>query len=81
MATPMEYDVLREIYSSERASLSRLRVKYGIDTKQFEAAKNKFVQVWINEVQGLDLKDIDYQAAAKKLKDAAKPWTDLEEKM
>jgi hypothetical protein len=77
----MEYDTLREIYSSERASLSRLRVKYGINTKQFEADKNKFVQVWINEVQSLDLKFINYQTAAKNLKDTAKPWTDLEEKM
>jgi hypothetical protein len=77
----MEYDTLREIYSSERASLSRLRVKYRIDTKQFEADKNKFVQVWINEVQSLDIKFIDYQTAAKNLKDAAKPWTDLDREL
>jgi len=81
MATPIEYDVLREIYSSKRASLSRLRVKYGIDTKQFENDKNRFVQVWIDEVQDLDLKEIDYQVAAAHMKEVAKPWTDIEEEL
>ena len=80
MATPMEYDVLREIYSSARASLSRLRTKYGIDTKQYEDNKNRFVQVWINEVQSLDLEEINYQLAAQNLKSTAKIWTDPEEK-
>jgi len=76
MATPMEYDTLREIYSSAMAALTRLETKPGIDPAQFKEAENNFVQVWLNEVKRKDLKDIDYQATAQKMKDAAKPWTD-----
>ena len=76
MATPMEYDTLREIYSSVMAALTRLEMKPGIDPAQFKEAENNFVQVWLNEVKRKDLKDIDYQTAAKKMKDAAKSWTD-----
>jgi hypothetical protein len=81
MATPMEYDTLREIYSSAMATLSRLRIKYGIDVAQFEEAENTFVQAWLNEVKRKDLEDIDYHAAAQKMKDAAKPWIDLEDEL
>lgn len=81
MATPMEYDVLREIYSSKRASLSRLRVKYGIDTKQFEKDKDRFVQIWINEVQDLDLEEIDYDLAREHLNEASNPWTKIEKEL
>ncbi len=77
MATPMEYDTLREIYSSAMAALTRLEMKSGIDPAQFKEAENNFVQVWLNEVKRKDLKDIDYQAAAQKMKDAAKPWTTI----
>ena len=79
MATPMEYDVLREIYSSAMAAFTRLEIKYGIDTKQFEANRNRFVQVWLDEVKRKDLEAIDYQAAAAHMKEAAELWTDLEE--
>ncbi len=81
MASPMEYDVLREMYSMAMAALTRLKIKYGVDTEQFNEAENEFVQVWINEVKSLDLEEINYQAAAQKMKDAAKPWTDLEEEL
>ncbi len=77
MATPMEYDTLREIYSSAMAALTRLEMQPGIDPAQFKEAENNFVQVWLNEVKRKNLKDIDYQAAAQKMKDAANPWTDL----
>jgi len=77
MTTPMEYDTLREIYSSAMAALTRLEMKSGIDPAQFKEAENNFVQVWLNEVKRKDLKDIDYQAAAQKMKDAAKPWTTI----
>jgi len=79
MATPMEYDVLREIYSSAMAAFTRLEIKYGIDTKQFEANRNRFVQVWLDEVKRKDLEAIDYQATARHMKKVAKPWMDLEE--
>ena len=81
MATPMEYDTLREIYSSAMAALTRLKIKYGVDTEQFNEAENEFVQVWINEVKSLDLEEINYQAAATHMKKVAKPWTDLEEEL
>ena len=74
MATPMEYDTLREIYSSAMAALTRLEMKPGIDPAQFKEAENNFVIVWFNEVKRKDLKDIDYQTAAQKMKDAAKSW-------
>ena len=78
MATPMEYDVLREIYSSAMAALTRVETQQGIDAAQFKNAEDNFVQVWLNEVKRKDLKEIDYQAAAQKMKDAAKPWIDME---
>ncbi len=78
MATPMEYDTLRELYSSAMAALTRLETQQGIDVAQFKDAEDNFVQVWLNEVKRKDLKEIDYQAAAQKMKDAAKPWIDME---
>ncbi len=77
MATPMEYDTLRELYSSAMAALTRVETEQGIDAEQFKEAENNFVRVWLNEVKRKDLKEIDYQAAAQKMKDAAKPWTDF----
>jgi predicted nucleic acid-binding protein len=74
VATPMEYDVLRELYSSAMAALTRLELRYGIDTAQFKEAKDNFVRVWLNEVKRKELEAIDYQAAAQKMKEAAKPW-------
>jgi len=76
MATPMEYDTLREIYSSAMAALTRLEIRQGIDATQLKEAENNFIQVWLNEVKRKDLEAIDYQAAAQKMKDAAKPWVD-----
>ena len=55
MATPMEYDTLREIYSSAMAALTRLEMQSGIDPAQFKEAENNFVQVWLNEVKRKDL--------------------------
>ena len=78
MATPMEYDTLRELYSSAMAALTRLETQQDIDAAQFKDAEDNFVQVWLNEVKRKDLKEIDYQAAAQKMKDAAKPWIDME---
>ena len=78
MATPMEYDTLRELYSSAMAALTRVETQQGIDAAQFKDAEDNFVQVWLNEVKRKDLKEIDYQAAAQKIKDAAKPWIDME---
>ena len=77
MATPMEYDTLRELYSSAMAALTRVETQQGIDAEQFNEAENNFVQVWLNEVKRKELKEIDYQVAAQKMKDAAKPWTDF----
>ena len=48
MATPMEYDTLREIYSSAMAALTRLEIQEGIDVAQFKEAENNFVGVWVN---------------------------------
>ena len=81
MATPMEYDTLREIYSSAMAALTRLETQPGIDATQFKEDENRFVQVWLNEVKRKDLEEIDYPAAAQNLKSTAKIWTDLEEKL
>ena len=81
MATPMEYDTLRELYSSAMAALTRLETQQGIDVAQFKEAENNFVQVWLNEVKRKDLEAIDYQEAAQKMKDAAKPWTNLAEEL
>jgi hypothetical protein len=77
----MEYDVLREIYSSKMSSLARLEVKYGINIKQFEKDEDRFVQIWINEVQGLDLEEIDYDLAVRHLNEAAKRWMMLESEL
>ena len=81
MATPMEYDVLREIYSSKMSSLSRLEVKYSINTKQFKEDEDRFIQIWINEVQGLDLEEIDYDLAREHLNEASNPWTKIEKEL
>jgi len=81
MATPMEYDTLRELYSSAMAALTRLETQQSIDAAQFKDTEDSFVQVWLEEVKRKELKEIDYQAAAQKMKDAAKPWTNLEEIM
>ena len=70
----MEYDTLREIYSSAMAELTRLEKQENADTEQFKDAEDNFVQVWLEEVKRKDLEDIDYQAAAQKMKDMAKPW-------
>ena len=78
MAIPMEYDTLRELYSSAMATLTRVEAQQGIDAAQFKDAENSFVQVWLNEVKRKDLEAIDYQAAAQKVKDAAKPWLSRE---
>ena len=78
MATPMEYDTLRELYSSAMAALTRVETQRGIDAAQFKEAENSFVQIWLNKVKRKDLEAIDYQAAAQKMKDAAKPWIDME---
>ena len=80
MASPMEYDTLREIYSSAMAALTRLEIQQGIDAAQFKEAENNFVQVWLNEVKRKDLEEINYQSVAQKMKDAAKPWMSLETK-
>lgn len=77
MASPMEYDVLREMYSSAMAALTRLEIKYGIDTEQFKSNRKQFVDIWLEDVKRKNVEDINYQAAAQKMKDAAKPWTDL----
>ena len=74
----MEYDTLRELYSSAMAALTRLETQQSIDATQFKEAENNFVQVWLNEVKRKELEAIDYQAAAQKMKDAAKPWIDME---
>ena len=63
------------------AALTRVETKQGIDAAQFKEAENNFVQVWLNEVKRKDLEAIDYQAAAQKMKDAAKPWMDFEEEL
>ncbi len=81
MATPMEYDTLREIFSSAGAALHRLKVTYGVAIEQYAKDKEKFNTIWINEIHKKDLKNINYQEAARKLKDAAKPWMDLVEKL
>ena len=81
MATPMECDVLRELYSSAMAALTRLELRYGIDVEQFKEAEDNFVQVWLNEVKRKDLEDIDYETAAQKMEDAAKPWTIMEDEL
>jgi len=77
----MEYDTLREIYSSAMAALTHLEVRSGIDTEQFKEAENNFVQVWLNEVKRKDLEAINYQVAVVHMKEAAKFWTDLEEEL
>jgi hypothetical protein len=81
MATPMEYDTLRELYSSAMATLTRLEMQQGIEAAQFKEAENNFVQVWLNEVKRKNLKEIDYQAAAQKMKEAARPWASLAEEL
>ena len=81
MATPMEYDTLRELYSFAMAALTRLEMQPGIDAAQFKEAENNFVQVWLGEVKRKDLEAIDYQAAAQKMKEAAKPWNSLTEEL
>ena len=45
MATPMEYDTLRELYSSVMAALTRLETQQDIDVAQFKEAENNFVQI------------------------------------
>jgi hypothetical protein len=75
----MEYDVLRELYSSAMAALIRLEIQLGIDVEQFKEAEDNFVQVWLNEVKRKDLEDIDYETAAQKMEDAANPWTIMDD--
>jgi len=44
VATPMEYDTLREIFSSAGAALHRLKVTYGVGVRR----KHKASQYWIS---------------------------------
>ena len=55
MATPMEYDTLREIFSSAGAALHRLKVTYGVAIEKYAKDKEKFNAIWINEVHKKDL--------------------------
>jgi len=81
MATPMEYDTLREIYSSAMASLTRLELHYKVDIEKFKDDENKFVQVWIDEVKRKDLEDIDYRLSTDKMNNASKAWMTLNQKL
>jgi len=81
VATPMEYDTLREIFSSAGAALHRLKVTYGVAIEKYAKDKEKFNAIWINEVHKKDLEQIDYKTTALHLKAAAKPWMDLAVKL
>lgn len=77
MATPMEYDTLRELYSSIISTLTRLEVKYNIDGEQFRESENRFMQTWLTDVRNKELENINYHEAALKMKKEAKPWMDI----
>ena len=51
MATLMEYDILREMYSTPMAALTQLATQPGINATQFKEAENNFIRVWLNEVK------------------------------
>ena len=76
MATPMEYDTQREIFSSAGAALHRLKVTYGVAVEKYTKDKEKFNKIWINEVHKKDLEQIDYKTTVLDLKAAAKNWMD-----
>ena len=76
MATPMEYDTLREIFNSAGAALHRLKVTYGVKIEKYTKDKEKFNTIWINEVHNKDLNQINYQKTALDLKVVAKSWMD-----
>ena len=67
MATPMEYDTLREIYSSAMATLTRLEIKKIVNKSQFKEDEEK------------NLETINYSIVADQMKNAAKPWMRFEE--
>jgi len=74
MATPMEYDTLRETYSTAMAALTRFEMKHGIADEEFKQDENNFVKIWIEEVKEKKLKDIDYHDAMQKMNKASNPW-------
>lgn len=78
MATPMEYDVLREFYSDTMAMFSRLAHKHNIPKEDYKEDKEEFSAIWLNEVRSLELEQIDYDKILAKLQAISKPWRNIE---
>ena len=70
----MEYDTLREIYSSLMSALTRVEE----DNVKFKEDEDRLVQIWIKDVKRRNLIDINYKKTAQKMKEAAMPWLDID---
>jgi len=81
MATPMQYDVLRECYSDTMAMFSRLTIKYNIPEENYEEDEKKYLATWLKEVRNIELEQIDYDKALSQLQAISKPWSDFCEKL
>lgn len=78
MATPMEYDVLREYYWAVKAMLNNLTHTFNIPKEDYINDKTQLETIWQNEIQYIEIENIDYKAMLAKLQAIAKPWQDLE---
>ncbi len=81
MATPMQYDALKECYNDTIAMFSRLSLKYNIQKNNYQDDENRYNEVWFREIKELDLEDIDYDKVFAKLEAISRPWHDLNDKL
>ncbi len=78
MATPMEYDVLREYYWAVMAMLNNLTHTFNIPKEDYRNDKTQLETIWQNEIQGINFDEINYDKVLAKLQAISKPWQDLE---
>ncbi len=81
MATPMQYDVLREHYSDTMAMFSRLTNKYNIPEEDYKKDRDQYSAIWLKDVRYLELEQIDYDKVLLQLQAISKPWSDFCEKL
>jgi hypothetical protein len=81
MATPMEYDVLREYYWAVMAMLNNLTHNFNIQKEDYRNDKTQLETIWQNEIQGINFDEINYDKVLAKLQTISKPWQDLNNRL
>ncbi|MEJ2497488.1 MAG: hypothetical protein P8Y43_08460 [Sulfurovaceae bacterium] len=81
MATPMQFDVLREHYSDTMAMFSRLTIKYNIPEEDYKKDRDQYSAIWLKDVRSPKLEEIDYKRVLSELQAISKPWSDFCDKL